>query len=160
MITVLYRGGPSNDYGITQGQSGKQLRYSMNLGLLHQEYHFHRLVKNQYYCLTVIVSCFLSLSQFKFSSSQLSLVNCNSPVSCLSPFYCLFVFLSHCLTVFLSFCYMSSCLSSSLFIFSSSKVINKYIVPSVTMESKKCGTYGMVIIGHRSRTKSAYNANK
>ena len=102
-------------------------------------------------CLFVILSFFLCLSWFKFSSSQFSLVHCNSPVSCLSPFYCL--------TVFLSFYHVSYCLSSYLFTFSSSKVINSHIVPSVTMESKKCETDGMVIISHRS-SKSIYGANK
>ena len=45
MITVLHRDGPANDYGITWGWCVKSLRYTMNLGLLHQKYHFQRLDK-------------------------------------------------------------------------------------------------------------------
>ena len=43
MITILHRGGPKMITVLHKGWSDKWLQYTMNLWLLHEEYHFHRL---------------------------------------------------------------------------------------------------------------------
>ena len=86
------------------------LSFRLSIFDLHEFIFGHwNLSKASYFCLSLFCHC-VFMSQF----SQFILVHQNLSGSLLSPFYCLFVFLSYCLyvTVPFSHCvFMSMCLS-------------------------------------------------
>ena len=88
------------------------LSFRLSIFDLHEFIFGHwNLSKASYFCLSLFCHC-VFMSQF----SQFILVHQNLSGSLLSPFYCLFILLSYCLTVFLSFCHQSFYFSSSQFI--------------------------------------------